>query len=113
MMMKILSNAMLAGITLAALVVQPALAAGVCLTVKNIKSSDVSKDGSAITFQMRDGKIYRNELKGVCPDIWFNGFAWTVKADTVCDDEPGLKVRESGQICSLGKFTQMTVAPKG
>ncbi|HWY61488.1 MAG TPA: hypothetical protein VNW15_06280 [Rhizomicrobium sp.] len=110
--MKHLSNAIFAGIALAASVIQPA-AAGVCLNVKSIKSSDISKDGSAITFKMSDGKIYRNELVGKCPDIWFNGFAWQVKADSICDNEPGLVVRESGQICQLGKFTQMTSAPKG
>jgi hypothetical protein len=110
--MKYLSNAIFAGLAVAALAIQPA-AAGVCLNVKSIKSSDVSKDGSAITFKMSDGKIYRNELLGKCPDISFTGFAWQVKADEVCDNEPGLTVRESGQICQLGKFTQMTPAPKG
>jgi hypothetical protein len=109
-MMKRVSNILMAGIALAALAAQPA-AAGVCLNVKSIKSSDVSKDGSAITFEMRDGKIWRNQLKGQCPDIWFNGFAWTVQADTVCDDEPGLTVIRSGQICQLGKFTALTAAP--
>ena len=83
------------------------------LNVKSIKSSDVAKDGTSITFEMKDGKIWRNELAGTCPDAWFNGFAWTVHADTVCDNEPGLRVINSGQICKLGKFTQMTPAPRG
>jgi hypothetical protein len=112
-MMNRVSNILMAGVALAALVAQPAAAAGVCLNVKSIKSSDVSKDGSAITFEMRDGKIWRNQLKGQCPDIWFNGFAWRVQADTVCDNEPGLTVIRSGQICQLGKFTQMTPVPRG
>lgn len=111
-MRQIVSKVILAGIAVAGFAVQPAMA-GICLTVKNIKSSDVAKDGSAITFAMRDGKIYRNELAGKCPDAWFNGFAWTVHADTVCDDEPNLRVINSGQICHLGKFTEMTPAPRG
>ena len=111
-MKHLLSAALLAGAGLALLAVQPA-AAGVCLTVKNIKNSDVAKDGTAITFEMKDGKIWRNDLQGTCPDAWFNGFAWTIHADTVCDDEPGLRVINSGQICKLGKFTAMTPAPRG
>ena len=107
--MKHLSMAMLTGLMLASLAVQPA-AAGVCLNVKSIRNSDVAKDGRAITFEMKDGKIWRNDLKGQCPDLWFNGFSWRVQADTVCDDEPGLRVIHSGQICQLGKFTAMTPA---
>jgi hypothetical protein len=103
-MMKQLSNVLFAAIALAALAVQPAVA-GVCLNVRSIKSSDVSKDGSAITFKMSDGKVWYNKLAGKCPDLSFNGFAWTVHTDEVCDNEPGLRVLQSGQVCSLGKFT--------
>jgi hypothetical protein len=95
-----------------ALAVQPA-AAAVCLNVRSIKNSDVSKDGTSITFEMKDGKIWRNDLAGSCPDAWFNGFAWTLHADTVCDNELGLRVLRSGQVCKLGKFTQITPAPRG
>lgn len=109
-MRHLLSSVMLAGLVASAVAVQPAMA-GVCLTVKDIKSSDVAKDGTSITFEMRNGKIYRNELAGKCPDAWFNGFAWTIHADTVCDDEPGLRVINSGEVCHLGKFTEMTPAP--
>ena len=112
-MKNILSTALLAGFALSLAAIQPAAAdAGICLRAKNISSSDVSKDGSSITFQMKDGKIYRNDLAGSCPDAWFNGFAWSIKADEVCDNEPGLKVLNSGQICHLGKFTEMTPAPR-
>ena len=111
-MRRILSGVILAGVATMALAVQPA-AAGVCLNVKSIKNSEVAKDGTSITFEMKDGKIWRNELAGTCPDAWFNGFAWTVHADTVCDNEPGLTVINSGQICKLGKFTAMTPAPRG
>ena len=109
-MRHIFSKAILAGLAVSALAIQPAMA-GICLTVKDIKSSDVAKDGTSITFQMANGKIYRNDLAGKCPDAWFNGFAWTVHADQVCDDEPGMRVINSGEICHLGKFTQVTPAP--
>ena len=110
--MRLLSNAIFAGLAVAALAVQPA-AAGICLKVKNIRNSEIAKDGTAITFEMKDGKIFRNDLKSQCPDLWFNGFAWTVQADSVCDNEPNLHVIHSGQVCQLGKFTAMTPAPRG
>ena len=111
-MTRLVSVVIVAGLAVPA--AAPAFAdPAVCLTVKNIKSSDVAKDGTSVTFEMRDGKIWRNDLQGSCPDAWFNGFAWTVHADTVCDNEPGMKVLQSGQICTLGKFTAMTPAPRG
>jgi hypothetical protein len=104
--------AVLAGLVLAG-AIQPAAAAGVCLRLRDIKSSDAAKDGSAITFKMNDGKVYRNDLGGKCPDLWFNGFAWTLHSEQVCDGELGLRVLRSGEVCKLGKFTEVTPAPKG
>jgi hypothetical protein len=104
--------AMLAAAVLA-VSLQSAAAANVCLRVKDIKNSDAAKDGTSITFTMNDGKVYRNDLGGRCNDLQFNGFAWTVRSDEVCDNETGIRVLQSGQICKLGKFTQVTPAPRG
>ena len=71
-------------------VAQPVLAAnGVCLTVRNIADSQASKDGTSITFKMRDGELWHNDLKGNCPDLWFNGFSMVEHTDTICENEPG------------------------
>jgi hypothetical protein len=112
MMKHLFSIAILTGLATAG--AQPVLAAnGVCLTVRNIADSQASKDGTSVTFKMRDGKLWRNDLKGHCPDLWFNGFAMVEHTDTICENEPGLKVIHSGEICQLGKFTNVTQAPHG
>jgi hypothetical protein len=110
--MKTLSMATLTAAVLA-VSLQPAFAAGVCLRVRDIKNSDAAKDGTSITFTMNDGKVYRNDLGGRCADLQFNGFAWVVRSDEVCDNESGIRVLQSGEVCKLGKFTQITPAPKG
>jgi hypothetical protein len=91
----------------------PALAAGkICLSTRHMESTTPKDDGTAITFKMRDGSVWRNDLHGRCPDLRFNGFAWTVRNPdgTVCEDEETLRVLRSGEICALGKFTQVAPA---
>lgn len=111
-MKRLFSIAILAGF--AAVAARPVLAAnGVCLIVRNIADSQISKDGTSITFKMRDGRLWRNDLKGQCPDLWFNGFAMVEHADTICENEPGLRVIHSGEVCQLGNFTKVTPPPHG
>ena len=87
---------------------QPATA-NVCINVRNIASSTPNKDGSAITFTMRDGKVWRNDLQGKCPDLRFEGFSWALPIGTdVCEREQSIRVIQSPQICMLGKFTDVT-----
>ena len=90
----------------------PALAATVCLSTRDMKQTKPKDDGSAITFTMRDGSVWRNDLRGSCPDLRFNGFAWTIHdpAAQVCENEQTLRVLRSGEICQLGKFTQISPA---
>ena len=65
-MRRIVSSVILAGMAVVALAVQPA-AAAVCLNVRSIKSSDVSKDGTSITFAMKDGKNLAQRFGGQLP----------------------------------------------
>ena len=93
----------------------PAQAAGhICIPTRNIESSTPQEDGAAILFKMRDGSVWRNDLNGRCPDLKFNGFVWAVRnpGETVCEHEQTLRVLRSGEICSLGKFTQIA-PPRG
>ena len=74
-MKHILSNLMLAGFVLAA-TAAPVLAQDtgkVCLNLRDISSTDPAKDGRSIDFKLRNGAVYRNDLNGHCPDLWFNG----------------------------------------
>jgi hypothetical protein len=100
---------------IAVMAAAPAQAAGpVCLSTRNMESTTPEKDGTAILFKMRDGSVWRNELHGRCPDLKFNGFVWTVRNPdaTVCENENALTVIRSGEVCLLGKFTQIT-PPRG
>ncbi|HWC63099.1 MAG TPA: hypothetical protein VG501_05710 [Rhizomicrobium sp.] len=112
--MKRMSIALLTGLVVAGAMAGPAMAASVCLNTRDIKSSDPAPDGASITFKMNDGKVWRNDLKGRCPDLKFNGFAWTLHEDQVCENQNSFRVLRSGQVCVLGKFTQVTTpAPPG
>ena len=87
---------------------QPARA-NVCINVRDIVSSAPNKDGTAITFTMRDGKVWRNDLQGKCSDLKFEGFSWALPIGTdVCEREQSIRVIQSPQICMLGKFTDVT-----
>jgi hypothetical protein len=92
--------------------VAPALAAGsICLSTRDIRDTDVQKDGTAILFTMKDGSVWRNDLKGRCPDMRWDGFSYSTSnpLESICENEQTLRAFRTGEICSLGKFTQ--VAP--
>ena len=86
----------------------------ICISTRDIASSQAEKGGAAILFKMRDGTQWHNSLKGKCPDLDFNGYAWTVRNpnDTVCENEQSLKVLRSAQVCQLGKFENVTPGHK-
>ena len=82
----------------------PALAANTCVQVRDIDSA-TSKDGKLMTFRMKDGRVLVNHLQGVCSDLRYEGFVWTVRGtEDICENQQSLKVLRSGQICLLGKF---------
>lgn len=82
----------------------------ICLNPRDIQSSQPQDHGKSILFTMRNGARWQNQLQNACPDLDFNGFAWTLPDNQICDGEQTLKVIGSGQICKLGKFEQMTPA---
>lgn len=86
-----------------------AQAATICLRTQDMVESQPAKDGASITFKMRDGSVWRNDLHGRCPDLRYDGFVWRIldASETVCEDIQSLRVLRSGQICMLGKFTQV------
>jgi len=108
-MKKVISGVAVLAATIVA-AVAPAEAAGpICISTRNIVDTTAHRDGTSITFKMRDGSVWRNDLKGRCPDLKFNGFAWTTSnpAEQVCENEQTLEVFRSGEVCALGKFTQI------
>jgi len=103
-------------ITFVGLFAAPALAApNICIDTRKIVSSTPQGHGRAILFKMRDGTLWRNNLRGVCPGLDFDGYAWTVRNpdSSVCENEETLRVLQSGEICALGKFEKVTPAGPG
>src|SRR5882724_10908924 len=101
----------LAAMALLAIAASPA-AANMCVKSRDIQSTD-SKDGKLLTFKMRDGRVLVNHLQGICSDLRFEGFVWTIHGpDEVCENQQSLKVLRSGQTCLLGKFDVVKDKPK-
>jgi len=83
----------------------PAYAVNSCIDTRDIVSSK-STDGKTMVFKMKDGTTLVNHLKGICPDLKFNGFAWQTHSgdNRVCENENSFNVLQSMQVCVLGKF---------
>ena len=93
------------------LTTMPAMAAGpICLASRDIKDTDAQKDGRAILYTMRDGSVWRNDLRGRCPTIRWSGFGYSTAnpQSSICENEQTLVVFRSGETCGLGNFTQVT-----
>lgn len=104
-MKKVFAGLLLAGAVLAT---TPAFA-NICLSSRDIVSTN-SKDGRILVFTMRDGRVLRNHLKGVCPDLRFDGFVWVLHGNNdVCENMQTLRVLKSGEVCQLGKFDPPTM----
>ena len=94
----------IAAVAFATIIASPALAADMCIRTQEIVGTD-SKDGKLLTFRMRDGRVLVNHLQGICSDLKFNGFVWTIRGpEEVCERQQSLRVLQSGQTCTLGKF---------
>ena len=76
----------------------------ICLNNQDVQSAS-SNDGKTMVFKMRNGTTYINHLRGSCPGLRFNGFAWELRgiAD-ICENQQTLRVLRSGEVCMLGKF---------
>jgi len=81
-----------------------AVQAATCLSFRDIQSSE-SPDGKSLLFTMRDGKVWRGELRGACADIRMNGFSWDTDGGQLCENLQTIRVLRSGGICRLGKLT--------
>jgi hypothetical protein len=98
-------------ITAQVAVAQPAKAP-ICLSTRNIANTSPSPDGTAITFRMTDGSVWRNDLRGRCPDLKWDGFSWASSdpMERVCANEQTLRLMRTGEVCALGNFTQLQPA---
>jgi len=99
-------RAIIATLALTTILVSPAWA-NMCVLVRDIVSTH-SDDGKLMTFHMRDGRVLVNHLQGICSDLRYEGFIWSVPStEDICEYQQSLKVLHSGQICVLGKFDEV------
>jgi hypothetical protein len=79
----------------------------VCIRTRDIDSSISSP--TSIIFKLRDGRVVRNDLKGICPGLRFSGYSFVMHdLDEICDSEVAIQVMNSGEVCVLGKFSDVT-----
>jgi len=86
-----------------ALAGSPSAAAVKCVQVQNIRQA-TSDDGKVLRLQLRDGTILDNRMNGTCRGLRFGGFSWVVHNGQICENTQSLRVLQSGEICTLGRF---------
>jgi hypothetical protein len=83
----------------------------VCLRTMDILNT-TTPDDKTIVFHMNNGKVWRNDLRGTCTGLRFNGFAYTVTPpDQICGNLQIIRVLRTNAVCSLGAFTEVPKAP--
>jgi len=84
----------------------------VCLRTMNIRNTS-TPDDKTIIFHMSDGKVWRNDLRGHCMGLSFNGFTYDVSPpDEICGNLQIIHVLRTHAACSLGPFTEVPNTPE-
>ena len=85
--------------------------ASVCLNARNIQRTEV-RDDRTILFHMRDGKVWRNTLRRICPMLKTSSYTQVLHNDQVCSNQQFIHVTQTGDMCSLGDFTPVEPSAK-
>jgi hypothetical protein len=102
--MRFKSVAAAAAFSFAALAGNGAGAATTCLWTRQIDHTHVV-DRNTVLFYMKDGKIWRNDLKSPCMGLKLHGFSFTSASDEICSNAVGIRVIRTGEVCTLGRFS--------
>ena len=79
----------------------------VCLNVRDIQRTE-TPDDKTVVFHMRDGKVWRNTLRTVCPMLKVSPFTQVLHSgDLVCSNQQFIHVMLTGDTCVLGEFTPL------
>jgi hypothetical protein len=85
-----------------------AKSSNVCLNVQNIQRTE-ARDDRTIDFHMRDGTVWRNTLRQLCPMLRTSPFSQVLKGgNLVCANQQFIHVLQTGDMCALGDFTPLT-----
>ena len=89
--------------------IAPAFAeAPICLQSNRIDRTTVVNPRT-ILFHMKDGKVWRSEMRTPCLGLKFNGFAYASHDDEICGGLQSIHVLRTEEVCMLGSFTPETV----
>ena len=85
----------------------PPNGANVCLNSRDVDHTQVVSD-RAILFHMRDGAVWRNDLRTACPMLSVSPYSEKLTTDLICANQQFIHVALTGDDCALGNFTQVT-----
>jgi hypothetical protein len=83
--------------------------AAVCLNARNIQRTEI-QDDRTILFHMRDGKIWQNRLRQICPMLKTSSYTQVLHNDQVCSNQQFIHVTQTGDTCALGDFTPVNTS---
>lgn len=76
----------------------------VCLFARNIEHTEAKED-KVLLFHMRNGDVWRNDLKTPCFGLKTYGYSERLFGDQVCANAQTIHVLRTGSACQLGDFT--------
>jgi hypothetical protein len=82
----------------------PPASSSLCINVRNIQRTEV-QDDRTIVFHMRDGKVWQNRLRRICPMLKTSSYTQVLHSDQVCANQQFIHVTQTGDTCALGDFT--------
>jgi hypothetical protein len=82
----------------------PPASSSLCINARNIQRTEV-QDDRTIVFHMRDGKVWQNRLRRICPMLKTSSYTQVLHSDQVCANQQFIHVTQTGDTCSLGDFT--------
>ena len=86
--------------------------APLCLHSQDIDHTKAPDDRTVLIY-MRSGKIWQSKLRGLCPQISFNGFSYdATPPDDLCPNVQIIRVIRSGAVCAMGPLEPYTPPPK-
>jgi hypothetical protein len=88
----------------------PPSESSVCINARNIQRTEV-QDDQTILFHMRDGKVFQNRLRQICPMLKTSPYTQVLHSDQICSNQQFIHVTQTGNTCSLGDFTLVS-APR-
>ena len=96
--------ALVLAVSAPAAVPAPPASSSLCISANNIQRTEV-QDDQTILFHMRDGKVWQNRLRRLCPMLKTSPYTQLLRSDLVCANQQFIHLTRTGDTCALGDFT--------